>query len=76
MTFGCSIETTYEARETRRPGQTSSVTHAPPTRCRASRTQTLQAGAREVGRGGQPVVAGADDDRVERASAVALPLRR
>jgi hypothetical protein len=35
-----SIETTYDARDTRWPGQSSSVTHAPPRTSRRSRTQT------------------------------------
>ena len=46
------------------PGHTSSVTHAPPRMSRRSTTQTRRPGPREVGAGGEPVVAPADDDRV------------
>jgi hypothetical protein len=38
--LGSSIEATYEARDTRRPGYTSSVTQAPPTMSRRSSTHT------------------------------------
>ena len=39
MISGRSSDTTYEATLNRNPGKTSSVTAAPPTRCRRSRTR-------------------------------------
>src|SRR5919106_4379550 len=42
MISGRSRETTYEASENRNPGNTSSVTAAPPRTCRRSKTRTCR----------------------------------
>src|SRR5262245_65580774 len=42
MISGRSSDTTYEHTENLKPGKTSSVTAAPPTRWRRSRTSTLR----------------------------------
>ena len=48
----------------RTPGNGSSMVQAPPTRCAALDNQHALAGARQISRAGQAVVAGADDDGI------------
>ena len=64
MISGRSSDTTYEQTEKWKPGNTSSVTAAPPTHVPPLEHEHLAAGARQVGGSGQAVVAAADDDRV------------
>ena len=59
---------------TRTPGPSSAVGRAAPPDSRALQDEDAQAGLRQVGRGHQPVVAAADDDRV--VPRVALAARR
>ena len=64
MISGRSSETTYEQTEKWKPLKTSSVTAAPPTTMAALEHQHAPPRASEVGRRGEPVVPGADDDDV------------
>ena len=55
---------TYEAVDTRSPGQTPSVTPALPSTPRRSQDERPDSGPGEVRGADEPVVPGADDDRV------------
>ena len=61
---GRSRLSAYENVVNQKPGRSSSVIAAPPTRWRRSRTSVRRPGLGEVGAVGQAVVAAADDDRV------------
>ena len=61
---GRSSETTYEQTEMWKPGNTSSVTAAPPTHVAALEHQHTAACACQIGRMRQAVVAPADHDGV------------
>ena len=61
---GRSRLSAYENVVKWKPGRSSSVIAAPPTRWRRSRISVLQAGLGEVGAVDEAVVAAADDDRV------------
>ena len=75
-TDGRSRPTVWASAGTRTPGASSSVTVAPPIRSRASSDEDAEAAGREIGGGGQAVVAGADDDRVVAAPGVDVSPRQ
>ena len=64
MISGRSRLSAYENVVNQKPGRSSSVIAAPPTRWRRSRIERLEAGLGEVGAVDEAVVAATDDDGV------------
>ena len=64
MMSGRSSDNAYEKVVNQKPGCSSSVMAAPPTRCRRSMIRVFRPGPGQVGAIGEAVVASADDDGV------------